>query len=54
MKVSLEYLYHYSCDHCQKWWTIGDIKPDINSQALCPHCGKTSLIVEIVQFQTKI
>ena len=53
MKVSLEYLYHYICDHCQKWWTIADIKPDIGSHALCPHCGKTSLIEEIVQFQIK-
>lgn len=39
MIVSLEYLYHYRCDDCQKWWTIADLQPKIKQTIHCPHCG---------------
>jgi hypothetical protein len=51
MKVSLEHLYHYLCDHCQKWWTCADIKPEIGKELYCPHCGKKNKVEEIKSFE---
>ena len=53
MKVSLEYLYHYQCDSCQKWWTTADIEPAINSTIYCPHCGVVNVIEDIQSFLVK-
>lgn len=47
MIVSLEYLYHYRCDHCQKWWTIADLQPVIGEISHCPNCGYTNKITGI-------
>ncbi len=47
MKVSLEHLYHYRCDTCQRWWTIADIKPEISSVVYCPHCGLQNIVEAI-------
>jgi endogenous inhibitor of DNA gyrase (YacG/DUF329 family) len=38
MKVSLEYLYHFCCDRCKKWWTCTDIKTPIGKTVYCPRC----------------
>ncbi|MEH1789992.1 MAG: zinc ribbon domain-containing protein [Nostoc sp.] len=53
MKVFLEYLYHYRCDFCQKWWTVGDIQPNIEQELFCPHCGKSNT-VEVIEHQMVI
>ncbi|MEM9152261.1 MAG: hypothetical protein AAGB19_17640 [Cyanobacteria bacterium P01_F01_bin.3] len=39
MKVSLELLFHFSCDRCSKWWTIADFEWN-QAKVTCPHCGK--------------
>ncbi len=38
MKTSKEILTHFSCGHCKKWWSIGDV-PKRNTW-FCPWCGK--------------
>jgi len=38
MKYSIEMLYHFQCEHCSQWWSIGDA--DIDEVRYCPHCGK--------------
>ena len=40
VKVSLEYLFHYNCPACEKWWSVGNIPPSPESTVFCPHCGK--------------
>ena len=35
---SVETLYHFQCDRCSKWWTIGDWDESADSMC-CPHCG---------------
>lgn len=49
MKVNLELLYHYRCDHCQSWWSIADIPPTVRSYGhmKCPHCADDNRIDEI-------
>lgn len=42
MQVSLELLFHYKCDRCQKWWSVADIHPVIDASVSCPHCGERS------------
>lgn len=64
MKVALEYLFHFKCDSCEKWWTIGDyanasdtyhIKYTMNSIITCPHCKYENEIEEINDgFENKI
>lgn len=49
MEAYLERLYHYRCDHCQKWWTVGDIAPQINQEMHCPHCGKKNVIQGVTE-----
>lgn len=39
MKVSLENLYHFSCDSCKNWWSIGDYVWGKQTHMWCPHCG---------------
>ena len=51
MKVSLEHLYHFQCDSCHKWWTVGDIEPSIGQQIFCPHCGKINTVELIESFK---
>ena len=36
--ISIEKLFHFSCEFCNKWWTIGDAEPE--RQYFCPWCGK--------------
>lgn len=42
MKLSYERLVHFQCDHCQKWWSIGDA-PD-QSAWNCPWCCKLNQV----------
>lgn len=48
LKISLELLYHYSCGHCNKWWSIADIKPIPGSVVTCPHCNVLHLVPDKV------
>lgn len=48
VNVNLELLYHYQCDHCKKWWTIGDIIPKTGSLIYCCHCGQGNTIEGVV------
>lgn len=53
MQVYLELLYHYRCDKCQKWWSIGDIAPEITQKVYCPHCQHPD-VVDIISKVTSI
>ncbi|MEO0434544.1 MAG: hypothetical protein AAF151_22905 [Cyanobacteria bacterium J06656_5] len=46
MKVSIEHLYHFSCDRCQKWWAIGDFPWGSQSSLWCPWCGYENTLPE--------
>jgi rRNA maturation endonuclease Nob1 len=37
-KISREILYHFRCEACQKWWSIGDA-PAGKKSWYCPWCG---------------
>ena len=41
MQRSIERLSHFACDHCQRWWSIGDAPAD-RTEWFCPWCGKTN------------
>ncbi len=52
MKVHLELLYHFKCDNCNHWWTIGDYANVINLNEIeravyCPSCSYINYIDEI-------
>jgi hypothetical protein len=36
---SVEYLYHFLCGACAKWWTISDWNESGKVNLYCPHCG---------------
>ncbi|MEM9213990.1 MAG: hypothetical protein AAGD25_06545 [Cyanobacteria bacterium P01_F01_bin.150] len=36
MKVSIEFLCHFSCDHCDRWFTIADRIPNKGDIIYCP------------------
>lgn len=46
MLVSLELLFHYSCDceSCQRWWSESDLYPRLGQQVVCNHCDRRSLV----------
>lgn len=44
MKISLELLYHYQCDACQKWWSVSDIPPVPGKRVQCIHCGHEDIV----------
>jgi hypothetical protein len=39
VKVSVEVLYHFSCESCKKWWTIADFQWQSGDIVNCPHCS---------------
>lgn len=53
MKVSLEHLYHYLCDRCEKWWTCANIKPAIGKEVYCPHCGNVNIVEAIASHEVE-
>lgn len=52
IQAHLEYLFHYQCQHCNKWWSIAEITPlwGDNDRTIiyCPHCGTSHQVVAIV------
>ena len=38
IKYSLEELYHFHCEECNGWFSIGDFRFD-KSGLFCPNCG---------------
>jgi hypothetical protein len=38
MKRSIEKLSHFSCEKCEKWWSIGDA-PEERDNWFCSWCG---------------
>jgi len=51
MKVSLEFLYHFHCDRCHKWWSRADIEPQIGEQVYCPYCGHINTVEAVQTFR---
>jgi phage FluMu protein Com len=49
VKVSLEKLYHYNCDNCDRWWTVADIVPLLGKLVNCPHCGILNTIEQVTE-----
>lgn len=45
-KKSVEYLSHFQCGSCQKWWSIGDAPLD-RKVWYCPWCGKLQVVKDI-------
>lgn len=52
MNVALEYLYHFCCDACGRWWSHADLEPQIGDQLYCPHCGHLNRVERIDTFRT--
>jgi RNase P subunit RPR2 len=53
IEAHLEYLYHFHCSSCKRWWTIADIAPRRSSEqstfvVFCPHCGAQHKVGAIV------
>jgi len=44
MLTSLEKLIHFQCDHCEKWWSIGDAPIEEKKEWFCPWCGEKNHI----------
>lgn len=44
MKCSIEILYHLSCNHCNKWFSIADLKVQLGQSIACPHCHNVSTV----------
>ena len=44
-KRNIELLHHFSCQHCGKWWSIGDA-PVEKQEWFCPWCGEKQVFVE--------
>ena len=51
MKVSLEFLYHFHCDRCRKWWSRADIEPQIGEKVYCPYCGHINTVEAVQTFR---
>jgi hypothetical protein len=49
MKVYLENIYHFTCDSCNLWWSIGDFPFGMFKSLFCPYCGVTNKLDEQVQ-----
>lgn len=47
MKVTVEYLYHFNCESCGSWFSIGDAPQALayadSKELRCPYCGKDSI-----------
>jgi hypothetical protein len=43
IEVNPEMIYHFKCQHCLKWWSIGDWTP--TKELWCTHCGVKSEVV---------
>jgi hypothetical protein len=52
-EVYQEYLYHYHCESCNRWWTVADIAPVIGGSFTCPHCGHAGKVGSIKTAENK-
>ncbi|NJK62746.1 MAG: hypothetical protein HC921_08735 [Synechococcaceae cyanobacterium SM2_3_1] len=52
MRVSLEFLYHFQCEVCQRWWSQADIEPHVGEHYYCPYCGHRNQVEGIETFRT--
>jgi acetone carboxylase gamma subunit len=39
LTVSVEFLYHFRCHECDRWWSVGDYAWVDKANVICPHCG---------------
>jgi len=37
--MNLEYIYHFTCDKCQLWWSIASQEELKERSWYCPWCG---------------
>lgn len=44
IEFCVEKLYHFRCNECEKWWSIGDFCKGKNT-LICPYCGKKQKLV---------
>lgn len=49
LTISYEALYHYSCGHCKRWWSVADIQPTPGTTVTCPHCHAAHQVPEVMQ-----
>lgn len=49
MQICIEYLYHYRCDACQQWWSVGDIQPIPGKTIYCLHCGTPDIVPDVIE-----
>ena len=40
---TIETLYHFNCEECHSWFSIGDFEENID-ELTCPSCGITQLL----------
>lgn len=46
IEYSIEKLFHFKCELCKKWWSIGDAPIDLQQKLYCPFCGQLQNIKE--------
>jgi len=44
-KVSVEYLSHFQCGECKKWWSAGDVS-QAKKNWFCPWCGLEQEVID--------
>jgi hypothetical protein len=54
MRVALEFLYHFCCDRCLRWWSQADVDPQPGDQLYCPYCGFQNCIEHIDTFRDAV
>ena len=47
-RYTKETLYHFQCESCDQWWTIGDWHRSVcfAGELSCPNCGAVASCVE--------
>lgn len=55
MRAYIELLQHFSCPHCDQWFTIADKGFKLGDSLTCPYvnCAKASEITEVKNGQQK-
>ncbi|MFS8872015.1 hypothetical protein NW870_03085 [Synechococcus sp. R50.1] len=51
MRVALEFLYHFCCDRCRRWWSQADVEPQPGDRLYCPYCGHQNCVERIDTFR---
>lgn len=47
MEIYLEYLYHFKCEKCESWWSVGSVQVLVNEVYFCPFCGHENTVESI-------